>query len=607
MRRNLLLLALAATVTAGLTGCKDYDDSYVIDTLNDHEQRISDLEEWQKTVNSNITSLQSVITALENNDCVTAYTELADGSGYTLTFKKGGTVTIKNGEDGHTPAISVKQGEDGNYYWTLDGEYLTGADGGKLAVTGNDGADGSDGKDAIAPQVKIGNDNCWYISTDGGTTWTSTGVKATGNDGTDGTDGADGSDGEKGEQGDSFFKDVYEDTQYNVIVFELTDGTKFLVQKEGIALAFEDGNGTFTVTPKNDKIKVIYTGITSTTDKKYNAVTAELSGGDETYKAIKTRATDDSPLTINKMKYDSKKDQVYSEITFNKKSYDEATTKILKVTLIDSYAHEISISRVVKFLTTADAVVEDLTTDINNGKGKVTASDGTNGTVTLSNSISVEGNNSVLTVENGAKLTAVETSTQVLSIADKNAVLTITGDGEIDAPKESNNNQQMVAAVYVTKGTVKISENITIKNADDASATTSTNKNKVNAPVIVIDGTANITGGNFYSYNDSEGNASPCVYLNPGWKASNKAVLNISGGVFNSEATTNNYLINIDDDYRSKCTVNITGGTFIGFDPSKDPGSDGIKVADGYEVETIENYNSTNKTAYKVQKKENPN
>jgi len=599
MRKNLLLLALAATVTAGLTGCKDYDDSYVIDTLNDHEQRISDLEEWQKTVNSNITSLQSVITALENNDCVTAYTELADGSGYTLTFKKGGTVTIKNGEDGHTPAISVKQGEDGNYYWTLDGEYLTGADGGKLAVTGNDGSDGSDGKDAIAPQVKIGNDNCWYISTDGGTTWTSTGVKATGNDGTDGTDGSDGSDG------DSFFKDVYEDTQYNVIVFELTDGTKFLVQKEGIALAFEDGNGTFTVTPKNNKIKVIYTGITSTTDKKYNAVTAELSGGDETYKAIRTRATDDSPLTINKMKYDSKKDQVYSEITFNKTYLDNAATKIFKVTLIDSCAHEISISRVVKFLTENEATETDLVTDVNNGVGIVTASDGANGVLTRTSYVPVNGENSALTVEKDAKLTVVSNTykSNVLNMQDEKAVLTITGDGEIETPKST---ASISGAVYVTKGTVNISGNITIKNAVDAPSGTSEKDKKVNAPVVIINGTANITGGNFYSYNNEKDQANPCVFLKPN-KDSDRAVLNISGGVFDSEKATNNYLINIQKECQSKCTVNITGGTFVGFDPSKDPGSDGIKVADGYEVKTIENYNSTGKTAYKVVKKDSSN
>lgn len=43
-----------------------------------------------------------------------------------------------------------------------------------------------DGKDAIAPQIIIDN-NYWMISTDGGYTWTNTGVKAAGIDGRDGT------------------------------------------------------------------------------------------------------------------------------------------------------------------------------------------------------------------------------------------------------------------------------------------------------------------------------------------------------------------------------------------------------------------------------------
>ncbi len=44
-------------------------------------------------------------------------------------------------------------------------------------------------------QVKIGEDNFWYVSNDGGETWTSLGVKATGADGKDGLDGKDGVDG----------------------------------------------------------------------------------------------------------------------------------------------------------------------------------------------------------------------------------------------------------------------------------------------------------------------------------------------------------------------------------------------------------------------------
>lgn len=56
-----------------------------------------------------------------------------------------------------------------------------------------------------SPQLKIGEDNLWYVSYDDGKTWTSLGVKATGatgEKGDKGDTGATGAQGEKGEKGD---------------------------------------------------------------------------------------------------------------------------------------------------------------------------------------------------------------------------------------------------------------------------------------------------------------------------------------------------------------------------------------------------------------------
>lgn len=222
-------------VMGTFTGCKDYDDAYIVDRVNNHEERISSLEEWQKTVNTNISSLQQTINELESYDCVVKYTELADGAGYTLTFKSGKEITITNG---HSPVISVALDSDGRYYWTLDGEYVLDSDGNKMAVTGNDGKDGKtpyigtngnwwiDGTDtgesAVAPQVKIGDDNYWYISTDGGTTWTKTGSTAKGEKGDKGDDGADGADGS---DGDAFFKSVTAGDNYITMVLNDGKGT----------------------------------------------------------------------------------------------------------------------------------------------------------------------------------------------------------------------------------------------------------------------------------------------------------------------------------------------------------------------------------------------
>ena len=75
------------------------------------------------------------------------------------------------GETGQT-GPQGEQGEQG-----IQG--ATGATG-PQGPQGNPGQDGEDGVDGVTPQLKIGEDNYWYVSYDNGTTWTSLGVKATG-------------------------------------------------------------------------------------------------------------------------------------------------------------------------------------------------------------------------------------------------------------------------------------------------------------------------------------------------------------------------------------------------------------------------------------------
>ena len=101
----------------------------------------------------------------------------------------------KDGADGLTPSI----GENGN--WWI-GETDTGV---KAAATdgadGKDGADGTNGVDGRTPQLKIGDDNLWYVSYDNGQNWESLNVKATGEMGATGAQGEKGDKGDQGEQG----------------------------------------------------------------------------------------------------------------------------------------------------------------------------------------------------------------------------------------------------------------------------------------------------------------------------------------------------------------------------------------------------------------------
>ena len=223
MKKLLAFAALFAVVA--LTSCK-YDDDDLWNSVHGLENRVAKLEELCKQMNTNIASLQTIVTALQNNVYVTGTTPfMQDGKeiGYTITFSKGNPITIyhgkdgqdgqdgQDGEDGTTPTIGVKKDTDGVYYWTLNGEFIV-VDGGKIKAEGKDGTNGTNG---TTPQFKIENDY-WFISYDDGDTWTQLG-KATGEDGKDGQDGV---------GGDSMFSGVDYETSTDYVIFTLSNGTQ---------------------------------------------------------------------------------------------------------------------------------------------------------------------------------------------------------------------------------------------------------------------------------------------------------------------------------------------------------------------------------------------
>ena len=208
MKKLLAFAALFAVVA--LTSCK-YDDDDLWNSVHGLENRVAKLEELCKQMNTNISSLQTIVTALQNNVYVTGTTPLMkDGKeiGYTITFSKGNPITIyhgkdgQDGEDGITPTISVKKDTDGVYYWTLNGEFIV-VDGGKIQAEGKDGTNGT------TPQFKIENDY-WFVSCNNGANWTQLG-KATGEDGIG---------------GDSMFSGVDYETSTDYVIFTLSNGTQ---------------------------------------------------------------------------------------------------------------------------------------------------------------------------------------------------------------------------------------------------------------------------------------------------------------------------------------------------------------------------------------------
>lgn len=201
--KRLLLLALCAPLVLG-GGCDDYDDQPLKERIDGLEERIETLEQLCRQANTNIASLQALVETLQNNDYVQSVAPIVqDGKtiGYTLTFTKSGSITIYHGTDGATPVIGVKQWE-GVYYWTLNGDWLTGPDGQKIKVEGDAG---------ITPQMKIEGGH-WWVSSDNGAHWTDMGVAT-------------------GEAGDSFFSDVQDNDDAVVLILSDEDKTEIVIPK----------------------------------------------------------------------------------------------------------------------------------------------------------------------------------------------------------------------------------------------------------------------------------------------------------------------------------------------------------------------------------------
>ncbi len=203
MKKLLSIFALAG-VLFSLTSC-EYDDADLWDAVNGIKDRVETLEKASAQMNADIKSLQMIVEALQNKVTITGV--VATDNGYKISFSDGTEATIANGADGvSAPEISVRKDEDGLYYWTIGGQWLT-VDGQKVR------ASALDGKNATAPEVRINAQTGeWEISADGGATWQSTGVSS------------------KGEAGDSLFANV-DTTNPDYVEFTLSDGTLFRVPR----------------------------------------------------------------------------------------------------------------------------------------------------------------------------------------------------------------------------------------------------------------------------------------------------------------------------------------------------------------------------------------
>ena len=330
IRKVWIACSMVCACMFGLSSCgDDYDDSELRGDIENLDSRITALEAWQKSVNTDIRSLQSLVEALEDKDYVTAVTPLEDGTGYVISFLKSGNVTIKNGEqgekgeDGTTPVISVKQDSDGKHYWTVNGEWLL-DNGNKMPVTGEKGDKGDNGvsgSDGLTPY--IGDNGNWWIGT------SDTGVKA---------------------QGDAIFaKDGIDYTSdLDNVIFTLADGTKItLPRTSALTVGFESYE-TFMLTPTTNVINIVLPETLKEED--YTALVAEVKNEAGVGMDFQTRAAS-SPwqVKLTEPTFTNGKYQNNAKVTVTATGANNGDKAILKITLIDNRGKEISVSRVLEY------------------------------------------------------------------------------------------------------------------------------------------------------------------------------------------------------------------------------------------------------------------
>lgn len=172
----------------GGTACQDQEVKELRRDLDRLAEQLAKLQFWTEKINNDIGVLQALANVLRDKKGITSVVESSEG--YVITLNDGQVLHIYRysmeirGRDGEIrlPSIVIRDSSDGHAYWAVGGELLFGSDGLAVRADGKKGETGENGGPGIAgttPQVQINAlTNEWEISTDGGMTWYSTGVKS---------------------------------------------------------------------------------------------------------------------------------------------------------------------------------------------------------------------------------------------------------------------------------------------------------------------------------------------------------------------------------------------------------------------------------------------
>lgn len=347
MKRIIFSVLAAAAIFAGCSK-SDYED--LKQKTDDLAARVTALEDLQTVMWENIQALQAIVNGADF-DYVTGVKALEDGSGYEITFKKNPKIIIRHGskgEAGQAPLVSVKQDVDGEYYWTLNGEWLL--DGGnKIPARGPAGPVGPMGPAGIStpegvayfPMMRINETTLmWELSTDGGATWTSTNVVASG-------------------EGESVFAQNGLDTSDpNFVTITLKDGTSFkLPRYKGFKIGSDEGNGTFNVSTAETLIPL--TMPSGLVPDECVAVIAQTVSTNGTATDIATKASESTWGVKVRMPTFSESGRYNNDAAVNvtlPEGIVNGEKALLRITVVDACGSETVFSRVLEYKEEAEAI-----------------------------------------------------------------------------------------------------------------------------------------------------------------------------------------------------------------------------------------------------------
>ena len=257
------IITIALTFLS-LVSCTNLDEIW--NELRDHEERIQKLEALCNKLNSNVEAIQTILTALEQNDYVSDIVKVVEEGvevGYSITFAKGGTVTIyhgtdgTDGKDGVAPKVSIRKAQDGEYYWTADGEWMTDENGERIPAVVADDPDG----EYVTPQFRVA-EGKWYVSYDGGNSWVEIKI-------------------ENDENG-LLFKDIRYDGDFLYLV--LPDGTPVSIPTESMIREMQSKTSEVRLAKQYDLVvgdhfQLYYIGVVKTFNIKNEGIRVECAVG----------------------------------------------------------------------------------------------------------------------------------------------------------------------------------------------------------------------------------------------------------------------------------------------------------------------------------------